>query len=109
MLAEAIADVEGVEPDREAITAFATYIADLHLETMLTMFESKIEESMETAKKPTVQQESAFQSLPAEFTRSELAAALKRLGRTTPVRNVVSCWKSYGMIEVLDRVNIRKL
>ena len=110
LLAKAIAETIQVEVKDEDLNWFATYVADSHLNEILSMYGSAMEASLsKTAKtKPTVSN-SVYEQLGEEFTASDISFILSKNNIKSPAATVVYRWKKKEWIEKVGGGKYRKM
>ena len=92
-----------------AAARFGIFVAEQVLEGQLERFEEQLNEDGQSNNKSMRKPKKVLRLLPEEFTREELAAALKRCGRKSPVRVTISIWKANQLIEELEDNKYRQL
>ena len=93
-----------------AAARFGIFVAGQVLEGQLARFAEQINEEQETTHDlRKARPYKVLNLLPDEFTREELAAALKQCRRKSPVCTLISVWKSKKLLEELDDNKYRKL
>ena len=91
-----------------AAARFGTFVAGQVLEGQLERFAQQLNEQNDTDDRRR-QSRKVLNLLPEEFTREELAAAMKRCGRKSPVRSTICIWKSNKIIEETTDNKFKKL
>jgi hypothetical protein len=91
-----------------AAARFGVFVAEQVLEGQLERFAQQLNEQSERRSTRCPSQK-VLKLLPQEFTRDDLTAALKRCGRKSDTKVVVSMWKTHSIIEELVKNKYRKL
>ena len=95
---------------RESAAArFGVFVAGQVLKGQLKRFAEQLNNESADNSGERNRQREVLDLLPEEFTRDELAAALKRCGRKSPVRVTISIWTNNKIIEKLVNDKFRKL
>ena len=91
-----------------AAARFGVFVAEQVLEGQLERFAQQLNEQSERRRTRCPSQK-VLKLLPQEFTRDDLTSALKRCGRKSDTKVVVSIWKTHSIIEELVKNKYRKL
>ena len=100
LLAKAIAETVQTEVRNEDLNWFATYVADTHLNEILSMYGGAMEASLsKTAKRSGQAFNSLYDEMGQTFGYSDVTILLSKHNVKSPVTTVIHRWKQKGWIE----------
>ena len=109
LVAKAINEVSGTEASDEQISTFATYIADVYLNTMLSMYGTALDNALsKTTNKTSTFFNVLFDNLPDVFSVSDLYAYARKRNLKTPIKKILSMWRKSGLIEDVEKLKTYK-
>lgn len=87
--------------EQKIILDFALWMADLFLMKFLKRWGMQYNEMRAASdnRRADMKQPILFDALPMEFTKGEVALLAKKTGKKTPVRKIISMWRTSGLIE----------
>lgn len=94
------------ESDLKKCIPFIEWWMHEDIENMLKLWGSKYNEQTDVV--PTIVQRTVFDSLPNDFTRSDVYSVCVKQGIRTPVRRILFDWKKLGYVEKKDKENYSK-
>ena len=109
LVAKAINEVSGTEASDEQISTFATYIADVYLNTMLSMYGTALDNALsKTTNKTSTFFNVLFDNLSDVFSVSDLYAYARKRNLKTPIKKILSMWRKSGLIEDVEKLKTYK-
>ena len=99
-------------PQKKVLQDFAIYIATLVLEGQLAFAGARMEEALEenTPKRERRSQTTAiFNSLPEQFTITDLTAMVTKVALKTPARQLIYFWTKNNLVEKVAPKTFKKL
>lgn len=105
LLCYALCKHEVGETERQLILNFVKWFMDVEIENMLEEFGAQYRRLYvaNELKVNSMPQANLYACLNDEFTKEDVIQACADLGIGSPVRNIISTWKSHGMIEQLEQ------
>ena len=95
--------------EQEVIKDFVRWFCSVDLRNSLLQFGERYNELQNKVVARKIPQSKVYDKIGEVFEASDVRQALQRAGKRTPVKVVISLWKTNGLIESLDKNKYKKL
>ena len=95
--------------EQEVIKNFVRWFCSVDLRNSLYQFGERYNELQNKAVAKRIPQSKVYDKLDGVFEATDVRLALQKAGKKTPVKVVISLWKTNGLIERLDNNKYQKL